>query len=299
MGRGPGEVAVDGEQITVDGRLVPVAYTQGLTDGQGLVVVLRDVEARVVAEEDRRLLLAEAARNSEQLEVLRALGSPNQTKLSTVDGVTTDLFSTGGRVGASSGNGDLVDLSLLPDGRALLLMVDASGEGITSLRDAWKVLFVCRAHMAAGAPLSEMLARAATTLDTEEGSPVASVAAVVLDSQTGHVQAAMGDHPPALLVRASGTAEWLEAAGHGPGAEQVGSQSVASATLSPTDSLLLFSDGVVDVGDDVVQGLAALRSSAIALRLQPIEGLAQRTVESVQAASTDRAQATLLVARLG
>ncbi|HEX6888413.1 MAG TPA: hypothetical protein VF143_09925, partial [Candidatus Nanopelagicales bacterium] len=74
MGRGPGEVAVDGEQITVDGRLLPVAYTQGRADEQGLVVVLRDVEARVVAEEDRRLLLAEAARNTEQLEVLRALG---------------------------------------------------------------------------------------------------------------------------------------------------------------------------------------------------------------------------------
>ncbi|HEX6888367.1 MAG TPA: SpoIIE family protein phosphatase, partial [Candidatus Nanopelagicales bacterium] len=272
---------------------------QGRADEQGLVVVLRDVEARVVAEEDRRLLLAEAARNTEQLEVLRALGSPTETRLAKVDGVTTDLFSTGGRVGASRGSGDLVDLSLLPDGRALLLMVDASGEGITSLRDAWKVLFVCRAHMAAGAPLGEMLTRAATTLQAEQGSPVASVAAVVLDSQTGHVQAAMGDHPPALLVRASGTAEWLEAAGHGIGEEGAGSQSVASGTLGPADSLLLFSDGVVDVGDDVVQGLAALRSSAIALRLQPIEGLAQRTVEAVQAPSADRAQATLLVARLG
>jgi PAS domain-containing protein len=297
MGRGPGEVAVDGQAITVDGRLVPVDYTQGRVSEQGLVVVLRDVAARVVAEEDRRVLLAEAARNSEQLEVLRTLGSPTQAELPRVDGVTTDVYSTGGE-GNHRGSGELVDISLLPDGRALLLMVDASGEGVASLRDAWKVLFACRAHMAAGAPLGEMLARAATTLDSESAGPVATVAAVVLDGDTGHVQAAMGGHPPALLVRASGTTEWLDAAGHGLGDERPGSQSVVSTTMGPADSLVLFSDGVIDRSEDVIQSLAMLRSSAVALRAQPILGLARRTLESVQPGSADAVQATLLVARI-
>ncbi len=296
-GRGPGEVPVDGECITVAGRQVPVAYTQGSAFDGGIVVVLRDVTARVTAEEDRRVLLEEAARSTERLALMHALGAPAVAPLSAVPGVATDVWSADG-AGPHHLGGDLVDVSELPDQRVLLLMVDASGEGLASLRDAWKVSYVCRAHIAAGAPLAEMIARTAESLTGDAARPAATVAGLVLDTATGHLQAAMGGHPPPLLVRANGTTEWLEAAGGAIGEQRAGSRGVVSTIMESGDTLVLYTDGVVDSGDDVVEGLALLRSTAVALRHQPLSGLAQRTLESVQPASRLHGQATLALVRL-
>ncbi len=301
-GRGPGEVAVDGERITVGGRLVPVAYTQGRAVDEGIVVVLRDVSARVTAEEDRRVLLEEAARGTERLAVLRTLGAPGTGELVTVPGLTADVWSTPGD-GAEASGGDLLDISALPDGRALLLMVDASGDGLASLRDAWKVSYMCRAHLAAGAPLGEMIARAGQAMvgadDRPGPGPAATVAGVILDVETGHLQVAMGGHPPPLLVRANGGTEWLEAPGQALGEPGAGSQAVVSSTMGSGDTLVLYTDGAVDGAADVIEGLGLLRSTTVALRTLPLTGLARRALESVQPGGSGPAgQATLALVRL-
>jgi PAS domain-containing protein len=297
-GRGPGAVAVDGERITVGGREVPVAYTQGRALAGGTVVVLRDVTARVTAEEDRRVLLEEAARGTERLVALRSLGAPGVAPLPVVPGVAVDVWSVDGG-GPLHAVGDLVDVSPLADDRVLLLMVDAAGEGLDSLRDAWKVSYFCRAHVAAGSPLGEMITRAAESLGVESGHPAASVAGLVLDTETGHLQAAMGGHPPPLLVRATGGVEWLEAAGRPIGDLSAGSHAIVSTTLGTGDTLVLYTDGAVDGGTDVIEGLALLRSTAVALRQQPLAGLAQRTLESVRTSSPGPGgQATVALVRL-
>jgi hypothetical protein len=301
-GRGPGEVAVDGERITVGGRLVPVAYTQGRAVDEGIVVVLRDVSARVTAEEDRRVLLEEAARGTERMAVLRTLGAPGTGELATVPGLAADVWSTPGD-GAEASGGDLLDVSALPDGRALLLMVDASGDGLASLRDAWKVSYMCRAHLAAGAPLGEMIARAGQALasdgDGDGSGPAASVAGIILDVETGHLQVAMGGHPPPLLVRANGDTEWLEAPGQALGEPRAGSQAVVSSSMGSGDTLVLYTDGSVDGAADVIEGLGLLRSTTVALRTLPLSGLARRALESVQPGGSGPAgQATLALVRL-
>jgi PAS domain-containing protein len=298
-GRGPGEVAVDGERITVAGQRVPVAYTQGVAGDGEVVVVLRDVTARVTAEEDRRVLLEEAVRGTERRAALRTLGAPGTRALTSVPGLATDVWSASNGSGTATAGGDLVDVAQLPDSRALLLMVDAAGEGLASLRDAWRVSTMCRAHLAAGAPLGEMIARAGRSLADEGDGPSATVAGIILDLETGHLQAAMGGHPPPLLIRANGTAEWLDAPGHGLGESRPGSQAVVSSTLGSGDTLVLYTDGVVDGSDDLVEGLGLLRSTAVALRTLPLDGLARRALESVQPnASAPAGQATLALVRL-
>ncbi len=295
----PTGVPVHGESITRAGRTVPVAYSSGHVLDRGLVVTLRDVSAQAAALQDRRVLLAEAARQREQERLVAELRDSRPAALPQVAGLEMDLWSTASREDPLVG-ADVVDIGHLPDGRALMLLVDAAGQGIAALRDAWKVMYACRAHLAAGAPLAELVGRCARTMAEDESPrPTATVLAVVLDPQTGHLQAALGGHPPPLIVRGNGSAEWTEAAGQGIGAPSPGSQAVGSAVLSPGDTMVLFTDGVVDRSSDVLEGLSALRSTAVALREEALEGWSRRTLEAVFPRFPLRGEATLLAVRLG
>ena len=289
------EIPVEGERITHDGMPIPVAYTTGRVVERGIVVALRDVSARVRAEQDRRVLLEAAARQREQAAMLQSLAPPQRDTLPRMPGLELDMWRT--RTDSGSGAGELVDVSALPDGRVLLLLVDSDGADAWSMRDSWIVLHVCRAHMAAGAPLGEMITRCAATLEWDTATPNTAILGVIIEPETGHVQAAMGGAPPPLVVRAQGGAEWLEAAGRGLGSGRPGSRSVVSSELGPGDTLVLYSDGVVDGGRDVVAGLAGLRSTAVALRKQPVGGLARRALDAVQSPSAIR-DATLVLVRL-
>jgi hypothetical protein len=167
-----------------------------------------------------------------------------------------------------------------------------------SVRDAWKVLYVSRAHFAAGVPLDQLVARAAQTLAAEDEPPRASLLAAVLDPKTGEIDLVTGGHPPALLIRDDGTCQWLEASGRGVGAPHPGSQSMAHAQMAPSDSLLLYTDGVVDGTRDLVEGLSNLKASAIALRRRPADGWAKNLMNAVLTPRQTRGDASLLLVRL-
>jgi len=287
---------VDGERLRIDGRDIHIEYTAGRVDEHNWVVSLRDVGALVAADEDRRVLLEAATRQREQEILLRALGSPQLSALPEVPGVDLDMFNVA--VDSSPSGRDIVDVTELPDGRVLILMVDALGSGVISVRDAWKVLYVARSYFISGVALSDLLSRTATTLAAETEPPKASVLAAVLDSRTGDLELATGGHPPGLIVHADGSSAWLEASGRGVGAPQPGSQSTAHALLAPTDSLVLYTDGVVSATHDVVAGLSNLRASATALRRRPTPGWARALLEAVLPPDPAAGDATVLLLRL-
>jgi len=288
---------VDGERLRTGDREIHIEYTAGRVDEHQWVVSLRDVGALVAADEDRRVLLEAATRQREQEIVLRALGSPHLSSLPDVDGVDLDMFSVMAGVDGPSGR-DIVDVTELPDGRVLILMVDALGSGVISVRDAWKVLYVARAYFTSGVALSDLLSRTATTLAAETEPPKASVLAAVLDSRSGELELATGGHPPGLIVHEDGSSAWVEASGRGVGAPRPGSQSTAHALLAPTDSLILYTDGVVSGTRDVVAGLSNLRASATALRRVPTQGWARALLEAVLPPEPAGGDATVLLLRL-
>ncbi len=290
-------IPVEGERVTRDGQLVPVAYTYGLMPEGGIVVSVRDVTTRVRAEHDRRILLEEAVRQQEQTQLLRALEPPDHHALAEVVGLTSDIWSVGAHGGAAGS--DLADVSTLPDGRALFLLVDSDGQGLHARRDSWMVLHACRAHMAGGAPLGQMIALTSETLAWAEETPRACVLGVIVDPATGHVQAVSGGCPPPLLVSANGATQWIDAAGGGLGSAPSGSHSVMSAELNPGDTLVLFSDGAIDSSHDVVEGLAAMRSIAVALRNKPAAGWSRRLLSSIQGDTSPPVDATAIMVRLG
>lgn len=283
---------VEGERITRDGRPVPVAYTVGRYGEDQVVVTVRDVSVRIAAQQDREVLLQSAARTDEQLTLRRALGGP-RLRVSPSLGVAMDYWLPDGQRGiASSG---LASVSSLPDGRCLLLMVDADGDGYEPARDAWRALYVARAHLAAGAPLAEMISRASDSLADEADQPEATVVGVVLDPVTGYLQVASGGHPPPLLVLADGSSSWLQAGGRPLGGESPRSVRVAHAELGPGDSLLVYGIGIIDGTRDAVEGMSALRSAAVALRGLPMEGVAERIGRAAVPPGVTREQADSLV----
>jgi PAS domain-containing protein len=286
-------VPVEGERITRAGRLIPVAYTtQDLAEDSSVAVSLRDVSARVAHQADRRALLEAAARADEQARLIRALSSPSALPTDPSTGVLADV----GHLGAAGTAGESADVSVLPDGRVLALVVDSPAGATIAERDAWKVMYAARAHMAAGAPLGEMVARCAGLLSGEAGIPAATMLGVVLEPHTGLVQVASGGHFPPLLVHPDGRTHWIEAAGGPMGTQDAGSRSVATAELGPSDVLLLYSDAVVAGSGDAVEGLAALRSAAVALRHQAPAGWSQRLLAAVRPA--EGRDATVVALRL-
>ncbi len=274
-----------------------IEYYASRVDEDTTLVSIRDVTTIIEAEQDRRALLEAAARRREQTALLKALGSPQQATLPRIPGVELDLWGTTAGPDTPSG-GDVIDVGQMPDGRVLILVVDALGSGVISVRDAWKVLYVSRAHFAAGVPLDQLIARSAQTLSAETQPPRASLLAAVMDPATGRVELVSGGHPPALLVHDDGSCDWLEATGRGIGAPRPGSQNVVQARVLPSDSLLIYTDGVVDGTRDLVEGLSNLRASAVALRRRSTQGWARIVMNAVMTPRQARGDASLLLVRL-
>ncbi len=281
----------NGESVTRGTSVVPVEYAVAAIDDELSVVSLRDVSAAKAAEENRRMPLEAAVRQGEQQELLRAL-APQVSSLPHVPGLLFDAYSAG----RGPDEWDMVSVTTLPDGRVFLMIVDALGEGVLPARDAWKVLYVARSSIEAGVRIEDAVARTDQTLAREADQPDVSLMLAIIDPATGRLDLVGAGHPPALLIRANGASEWLESTSPALG-QQAGAATVITRQLLPDDSLILYTDGVVDGAQDVIEGLATLRSSAAALRKREADGWAQLVTEAVRVPSAKAGSATLLLVR--
>lgn len=286
--------AVQGDRVGPDGR--PVDYV-AVQDGGGVVVSLRDATERLLAQQEREGVVQAAAIAQEQGRVLEQLGASLRPVVPHVPGLDLDVWGRSSDVHSPAG-GDLADVSVLPDGRVLMIIVDALGHGVTSVRDAWKVLYVSRSFMHVGLPIDEVVERTAATLASDAVPPHATLLAATVDPSTGEVCVAGGGHPPPLVIRAaSGSTEWMEVPGRGVGTPDPGSDATVTTRLGPGDCLVLYTDGLVEATRDVVAGLLAMRASAVALRREPAEGWAQQLVERVMPRDDVRDDSIVLFAR--
>lgn len=285
---------VEGEWITRNGRRVAVEYTAAHAEDR-TVVSLRDVTALRQAAEDRRLMVAAAARQGEQEALLKVLGAPAYAELPEVPGLAFDLYST--HSVTQPGGGDLVHVTGLADGRTLVTIVDALGQGVNSVRDAWKVQYVAQSYVMSGTPLRDVVTRTAEALAAETEMPNASVMLATIDPTSGVVEVVGGGHPPALLIRENGAAEWLEGGGPGIGFGVGGPEDVHRRELVPGDSLVFYTDGLIDGMADVIEALGTVRASAAALRRHQTSGWA-RTLATAVTQDQPVGSATVLLVRV-
>jgi serine phosphatase RsbU (regulator of sigma subunit) len=167
--------------------------------------------------------------------------------------------------------GDWYDVVDLPDGRIALSVGDVAGHGLTAASAMGQLRSATRTLALGSHEPDEALAaldRFAMTLD---GRPLATVVYAVLDPDTGQLRYSCAGHPPPLLVRANGRTEYLEG-GRSPllGVEAVQSRPVGEATLEPGDTLVCYTDGLIERPDRTIDdGLTDLAQQAAAVARDP------------------------------
>ncbi|MFR9674944.1 PP2C family protein-serine/threonine phosphatase [Streptomyces sp. TR06-5] len=158
--------------------------------------------------------------------------------------------------------GDLYDWFVLPDGSVHVTVVDALGHGVRSTRSALDVTHAVRTLALEGHPPKTLVERAGEIVSAMDAQAMATVLIVRIDPAGGEVLLANGSHPPALVVRSDGAADFLEVRGRGIGFPMPGSESVLRTHLGEGDLLVLYTDGLTESRRDPLEGERRLAASA-------------------------------------
>jgi len=261
MVQGPGDLLTDVQEHNDELTAALLAVRDREADLRRLNEELEQTNRGVVA------LYAELEQRAEQVRlaqrtVFEELEGALRPAPPSVPDVDLDVRYLPAEAGAPTG-GDLYDWFVLRDGRLHVTVVDAVGHGVTSTRDALLVTHAVRTLVLEGHELGEVLARADALLPGP-GDVVATVLLAQLDWRSGRLRLAGGGHPPALLVPRSGAARYLEADGRPVGYPLAGSDAVTEHDLAAGDLVVLYTDGLIEVRKDVVEGLDTLAASATA-----------------------------------
>lgn len=251
VSRLPLQARVDGRPLEVT--LRPVGEDRGDVSA---VLSVRDMLAQRRAEQAERSLVSARQREADQRRAATELAAafrPTPLDLPDAEIGVTYLPAQSAPAG-----GDSYDLCLLPDGAVQVVVVDAMGSGLPAMRQALAVTATIRTLTLADCPLSALLARTARLLEREDDELVATVLVARYWPRTGEVRLAGAGHPPAMLSRLGHRAVEVEAPGVPIGYPGGGSDRVVELLLTPGDTLLLYTDGLIEGTRDVLEGLAAL-----------------------------------------
>ncbi len=267
----------------VDGtpRRLTCSYSTASDESSGertLVIVARDVTPAdryaELREQFARVAAAEAAQRV-VVEHLQSAVTPAPIEIPDVD---LGVWYVPSDSSAPTG-GDLWDWQRLPTGELHVSVVDVLGHGVSATKDALAVVHALRLLAIAGTPLDKMIACADELLAGHNQELVATVMVVRYDALTGRARIASGGHPPALLVSSSGAVLQVPASGGAIGWPGAGSDEVVDLVLAPEDTLLLYTDGLVEARKDVLAGLRSLAENAAGGASLPAAQLARDVVE--------------------
>ncbi len=194
-------------------------------------------------------------------QILRELEDALRPQPLEIDGLELAVHYAPADPNAPTG-GDLYDWFALPDGTLHITVVDALGHGVRSTRSALNVTHAVRTLALEGHALESILARTHEILLPLAPELMATVLLARLDPATGKLQLANGSHPPALLLRADGTSEYLEVRGRGIGYPLPGSEELLNAEVHPGDLLILYTDGLTESRRDPCEGELRLVEAA-------------------------------------
>jgi hypothetical protein len=248
----------------------------------GLVV---DVTERVAAE---RLADVEAEladrRRSQQVEH-RLVTALQQIILPLPAGV---LEPTGLRVAVryqpaeetSRVGGDWYDVVALPNGRTLLVVGDVAGHGITAAATMARLRHSVAALAVTSTDPAELLGYLNVLVCDDDAEPTATVVVARFDPATCTVSWAQAGHPPPIVVAGDEPAALARPSGMIVGARRDSVYENATLTLTPGDTMLLYTDGLIErrqAPDDdwlgpllgALRGTGSLAVDQLLARLQP------------------------------
>jgi serine phosphatase RsbU (regulator of sigma subunit)/anti-sigma regulatory factor (Ser/Thr protein kinase) len=265
----PGEPA-PGALLLV-GDAAPAADPVALATIEALIAHLSVAVVNVTAL--HRLSDLEASQRS----VVRQLQEAVFTPAPTVPHTELGMHYVASDESAPTG-GDLYDWVVLPDGQLHVAVVDIMGKGVAATKDALAVTHALRLLVLEGCPLGDLIARADELASAHNPDLVATLVVGRFDPQSGLLRIAGGGHPPPLLV-AGGTVTEIMAPGIPIGWPGAGSSSIAEVQLDRSDTVILYTDGLVESTKDIVKGLENLSRYALETASYPAATLARALVE--------------------
>lgn len=193
--------------------------------------------------------------------------------------------------------GDLYDWQVLPDGDLYLAVIDVVGKGVGATKDALAITHVLRVLVLQGCPLGDLVAQADALYGRHHPEVAATIVVGRYTPTTGLLQVAGGGHPPVLVVREDGTTSYLEIPGLALGWPGAGSVAVASVVLERSDSVVLYTDGLVEARRDIDVGFADLAHAAVQTSRYPAKHQARALVDRALAGAARRDDTLALVLR--
>jgi serine phosphatase RsbU (regulator of sigma subunit) len=260
---GLGLCAIMGVPLLVEGDVIGVLHVGSYTDRE-----FDDEEKRLLGlVADRAALAIEHARLYERehgiAETLQRSLLPRS--LPRVRGATVAARYLPARAEAQVG-GDWYDVVPLTGGGLGLTIGDVSGHGIEaaslmgSLRDG------LRAAALEGEDVASATERVDRLLQSQRGGgdAIATALFAVLGADGAHLDFTSAGHPPPLVLRPDGSAEFLDGGLSTPlGVLANGSRPTAGVDLEPGSLLLLYTDGLVERRDASIDvGLQRLVDAA-------------------------------------
>ena len=249
------------ELRTADGRRLPVLVNSTVKtapDGRPLLIRTTVFDARDRRSYERELLRArrEAERERERVQRLattlqRSLLPPRLPEVPGAEVASHYHTASTDEVG-----GDFYDLFPLAGGRWGVFLGDVSGKGAGAAALTSLTRYTLRAASVYDPDPPAVLANLNTVLTHENQGDDPRFCTVVFGLLTPgehgcSLTLAAGGHPPALLLRANGTAEYRPT----PGGQLVGLLpdarfAVTTVRLAPGDTLLLYTDGLTEARTD-------------------------------------------------
>jgi serine phosphatase RsbU (regulator of sigma subunit) len=197
--------------------------------------------------------------------------------------------------------GDWYDVIALPGGRAGLVVGDIVGHNLVATSAMGQLRSELRATARYRPEPAELLEVADQIAGRIDGAQSATMAYGLLDLASGEFSYASAGHPPMLLIRANGAAEYLGGGRGLPLAILAGTvpRTSAACRLGPGDAVIMFTDGLYERRHEVLdQRLTELIRLAPSLcRLPPAE-LSRELTEAMLAGRRAEDDICVLVAAL-
>jgi serine phosphatase RsbU (regulator of sigma subunit)/anti-sigma regulatory factor (Ser/Thr protein kinase) len=231
-----------------------------------------------------------------QREVVHQLQEAVRPQLPTVDAAEIGVYYLPADPSAPTG-GDLYDCVVLPNGDLHLAVVDVMGKGVAATKDAVSVTHALRLMALDGCPMRDLVARAAALVSAQAPDLVATVLVVRYSPAEGVAHVAGGGHPPALVVSVDGDVRWVEAPGVAMGWPGAGSTGVTTVALQRSDTLVLYTDGLIEASKDILVGLDGIKAAAAETARYPAPHLARALVERALSGAMRRDDSLALVLR--